>query len=315
MVSGDFHRTLANAFVGEGVSGHVRVSAPGQVTKYLIATNGQDTAKIYTRETHFLDQLQDVPYRVPKFFGASETLGQLQIGDKVIDYDHTITMEHIEDGQFLMQSEVLSPAVPASEQMEVVKSAAQLMADIHRSTPKREPSSFFVLRDMFDETFASDPRSRQRHGLYNAISTKLLNQRATGDEVFCHGDFCFNNMIFDPQSRTFTGVIDFAQSGFGMRETDMRHLNNLPRDLRALFMDEYERVSGVALDLDKMKMVDLISTLKHLVVAENMPYYPNQENEITALEGRLMRRAEEFYIYYPERLFQPPGTDVPKADR
>ncbi len=103
-------------------------------------------------------------------------------------------------------------------------------------------------REVADDDLDDEARTERMQRLYEqAASTRPR----TEDLVFVHGDYCFPNILLDPQTLTLTGFIDWGRSGIADRYQDLALaarsiIRNLSERWVGHFFDAYglERVDS-----------------------------------------------------------------------
>jgi hypothetical protein len=72
------------------------------------------------------------------------------------------------------------------------------------------------------------------------------------------------NMAFDHTTNRLNGVYDFADSGFGPLHQEFIHTNLIARDLTARIVAEYEALTGLALDPQRIHLLSGVLRLSEL---------------------------------------------------
>jgi len=72
------------------------------------------------------------------------------------------------------------------------------------------------------------------------------------------------NMAFDHTSNRLNGVYDFADSGFGPLQQEFIYSNWIAQDLTARIAAEYEVLTGVALDRQRIDLLSGVLRLSEL---------------------------------------------------
>ena len=98
------------------------------------------------------------------------------------------------------------------------------------------------------------------------ITSSLDN--LSGEAVFLHGDMFYRNVCAEGIGMPITGVLDFGQSGFGVKELDFKHSLNEPPEFQKAFQDGYEEVSDEGINVDNIHVIgeylELIDKMRHM---------------------------------------------------
>ncbi|TKT74975.1 aminoglycoside phosphotransferase family protein [Aquamicrobium sp. LC103] len=79
------------------------------------------------------------------------------------------------------------------------------------------------------------------------------------------------NMAFDHEAGRLNGIYDFADSGFGLLHQEFIYTNFIDRDLTARIIDEYERLTGRALDRRRVEVLSGVLRLSELAAYADDP--------------------------------------------
>jgi hypothetical protein len=71
-------------------------------------------------------------------------------------------------------------------------------------------------------------------------------------------------MAFDHTTNRLNGVYDFADSGFGPLHQEFIYTNPIARDLTARIVAEYEALTGLALDPQRIHLLSGVLRLSEL---------------------------------------------------
>lgn len=250
------------AVLGTGLSGTVVDLEGGIVTKMYMPSAFHD-AKIHrNRESHFMRGLDLPTLKTPTFNSQVETSNG---NDPAIP---TLAMEEMK-GDFRSHMEVLE-ANEGDDFVHLGQQTAAVLAELHKAKPERfrMDKQKSVLEMMIDQTEAFDENARDRKGFYTSLRRITKEAEATVKPVFCHGDFNYGNVMFEPETNNINGVIDFAFSGYGMPETDFLHLN--VEKLLPEVIETYEEQTGRRFSEDRLRAVMLVNNMRGLVSTENM---------------------------------------------
>lgn len=72
------------------------------------------------------------------------------------------------------------------------------------------------------------------------------------------------NMAFDHARERLNGIYDFADSGFGPLHQEFTHTSFIARDLTARIVAEYEALTGLALDHERIELMSAVLRLAEL---------------------------------------------------
>ncbi|HEY2792993.1 MAG TPA: APH(3') family aminoglycoside O-phosphotransferase [Micromonosporaceae bacterium] len=95
----------------------------------------------------------------------------------------------------------------------------------------------------------------------------VATRPAVEDPVVCHGDFCLPNVLLDPESLEFVGLIDVARAGVADRHLDvalitrsLSHEANSQFDpaMASRFIERYTHGSGAAITEDQLAFYRLL---------------------------------------------------------
>ena len=93
--------------------------------------------------------------------------------------------------------------------------------------------------------------------LYKEYET--ANARNIKDITFIHGDFSGYNSLVDENHRLI-GVFDWVNCSFGERTIDFHRFYNAPDFLKDI-SKEYENLSGISIDIERIREIRLIDAL------------------------------------------------------
>jgi hypothetical protein len=83
------------------------------------------------------------------------------------------------------------------------------------------------------------------------------------------------NMAFDHAGKHLNGIYDFADSGFGPLHQECVYLDWIARDLTARIISEYEALTGLALDRERIELLSAVLRLSQLAeYAEDAEHAP-----------------------------------------
>jgi hypothetical protein len=102
-----------------------------------------------------------------------------------------------------------------------------------------------------------------------------------GETVYGYFDGHGWNMAFDHETSTLNGVYDFADSGFGARHQDLSYSNWIARDLTRRIIDRYERLTGHAIDRERVMLYSQM--LRFVEFADTAPDAADLPARIAAL--------------------------------
>ncbi len=100
------------------------------------------------------------------------------------------------------------------------------------------------------------------------LVTALIESRPTSeDPVVCHGDFCLPNVLFDPVTLSFAGLVDVGRAGVADRHMDIalitRSIGHEMNDQYApssadRLMQRYAATTGTTIDPDRIAFYRLL---------------------------------------------------------
>ena len=88
---------------------------------------------------------------------------------------------------------------------------------------------------------------------------EIATARKIKDIIFIHGDFSGRNTLINENYR-LTGVFDWVNCSFGERAIDFHRLYNAPDFLKDI-LKEYETITGISLDIERIREIRLMDTL------------------------------------------------------
>lgn len=236
--------------VGEGLWSRVHDLGDGTVLKIVRRHGGLGTGEAkLAREAaalKLLDGLTTQTIRVPRliahgffensYFGSGPALAGWLRGEYL-------------PGQTMEESGLwgLAPAEreKRGEEMGAALAEFHAVATAHAGAPLALGDS---LARSIDEALSriSDPAQRAK---LSRLKEMWLGEKVT--PVFVHGDINLPNML--RQRGGPTGLVDFAEAGYGARESDFRSLDSTGPIRDALYRG-YAAVSGAMPDLNRCRM-------------------------------------------------------------
>jgi kanamycin kinase len=100
------------------------------------------------------------------------------------------------------------------------------------------------------------------------LSDALIEARPqTEDPVVCHGDFCLPNVLLDPETLDFAGLVDVGRAGVADRHMDIALItrslghkmnSQFEPDLTSRFIDRYVARSGATITEDRLAFYRLL---------------------------------------------------------
>ncbi len=114
-----------------------------------------------------------------------------------------------------------------------------------------------------------------------AFTAELARQ--PDDMIYGYFDGHGWNMAFDRATGTLNGVYDFADSGFGARHQDLSYSNWISRDLTLRIIGRYERLTGLAIDRDRVMLYSAM--LRFVEFAEAAPDRDDVADRLAAVES------------------------------
>lgn len=81
------------------------------------------------------------------------------------------------------------------------------------------------------------------------------------------------NMAFDHAAKRLNGIYDFGDSGFGPLHQEFIYTNFIGRDLTARIVAEYEALSGLALDRERIDLLSGVLRLSELAELADDPVH------------------------------------------
>lgn len=91
------------------------------------------------------------------------------------------------------------------------------------------------------------------------------------------------NMAFDKATGVLNGIYDFADSGFGPRHQDLSYSNWISRDLTLRIIDRYQRITGHAIDSDRVMLYSAM--LRFVEFAEAAPDRDDVADRLAAIDS------------------------------
>src|SRR5690606_21802093 len=79
------------------------------------------------------------------------------------------------------------------------------------------------------------------------------------------------NMAFDRAAKRLNGIYDFADSGYGPLQQDFVYSNWISRDLTDRIVGAYERLTGLALDRERIGLLSAVIRLSELAEFSHDP--------------------------------------------
>ncbi|MFT3872879.1 MAG: aminoglycoside 3'-phosphotransferase [Nocardioides sp.] len=185
---------------------------------------------------------------------AKTASGSAQVADLMAERDKVVWLattpipgpvlldwEHAEDTATLVTSAVRgipASAVPEADASQVLP-AARALTELHALPVSDCPfdhrlevtcvaASAAVHRDLVDSAdFDAERQGRQpRELLAELLVAKEQMARLEADDlVVCHGDACLPNILLDPQTLRWTGLVDLARLGRADRYLDLALLH------------------------------------------------------------------------------------------
>lgn len=114
-----------------------------------------------------------------------------------------------------------------------------------------------------------------------AFTAELARQ--PGETVYGYFDGHGWNMAFDKATGVLNGVYDFADSGFGARHQDLSYSNWIARDLTLRIVGRYERMTGLAIDRERVMLYSQM--LRFVEFAEAAPDRDDVADRLAAIEA------------------------------
>jgi len=95
------------------------------------------------------------------------------------------------------------------------------------------------------------------------------------------------NMAFDHTANRLNGIYDFGDSGFGPLHQEFIYTNFIARDLTARIVAEYEALTGLALDRDRVDLLSGVLRLSELAeYADDAVHAPAMIRTVAAWAAR-----------------------------
>ena len=286
-ISQEYNLEYGGTFIAEGRSGAVFQSSEEHVAKYFLDHPYHDPVLRAAREAHYLQKLQGADFQVPDFVSSTIRDGYVSVNDEVSKKFKAVIVSGFIKPENLLTIWDAGSWSP-QEQQDAYKSVAKLIAKIHQSVPQKPAHDCFILKNTFEEVYDIDPYASLRTAFYNTLSQRIAGIENQSNTVFCHGDLCVNNLIFK-EGEGFTGAIDFELSGYSVLEVDFRHFIGFQNSHKKLLEQAYTEQTGHVLNEECMNMVDLMFSLKYLMICTHMASYEDQESEYNALQDRVRR--------------------------
>ena len=152
---------------------------------------------------------------------------------------------------------------------------AQLYAELHALPLKRmhelgavSADPWMAPEDIIEKAALRLPRELLRF-LDRTINAYVDLVFDDGEVIFGYFDGHGWNMAFDHETGTLNGVFDFAVAGFGPRHRDLSYSNWISPDLTLRIIAAYERLTGHAIDRDRVMLYT--STLRLMELAAEFP--------------------------------------------
>ncbi|WP_206486223.1 phosphotransferase [Thalassotalea sp. G2M2-11] len=139
------------------------------------------------------------------------------------------------DGELLAQTSITEQAK--------IDIAVKLLNRCHQIPLNGEISSLTV-DEIIERQLVEAPLQAKQRAVLNTISQQITQFQEQGEQVLCHGDMNFSNIIIDHQQTPW--LIDFECAFLGFREFDLAMLiaiNQLPVEIMAV-SKSYQSISG-----------------------------------------------------------------------
>ena len=120
----------------------------------------------------------------------------------------------------------------------------------------------------------------------DAFTAELARQH--GEMIYGYFDGHGWNMAFDKATGVLNGVYDFADSGFGPRHQDLSYSNWISRDLTGRIIDRYERMTGMAIERERLMLYSQM--LRFVEFAEAAPDRDDVADRLAAIESWFAER-------------------------
>lgn len=161
-----------------------------------------------------------------------------------------------------LEGRLLGRAIPSTPdaRQRLGETLGAALADFHAdatpiATAKNLPPKDPVLRSI-GELRAALPKPEDK-----ALCDQLKDRwtaLSTGHHVFLHGDVNLSNLLVADDGKF--GLIDFAESGFGLPHAEFRHFEERPEIRDALFMG-YQAASGAPIDHEIYYLAATVNSL------------------------------------------------------
>jgi aminoglycoside phosphotransferase (APT) family kinase protein len=242
--------------LGEGLSGRVIDLEDGIVAKQYHQSATHDALEHAKREYHYLCELNRLEFSSPTPVFLNNGPDELSLGMQKARGDFR------EDIIDLIQDE--DTCAP------IASSLAETLAELHQKRPVSYAAGFgreCPLSINIREVEAFDPHEPRRRKFYNAIKQALAYHSEKAELVFCHGDINGGNVFFKPQTCEVKGLVDFAYSGYGIPEIDLRNIV-LFKGFSEVFKSKYQNLTGYCFSEDRERLVELVRAVKRLTLTE-----------------------------------------------
>lgn len=150
----------------------------------------------------------------------------------------------------------------------------RLLADQHMNVPTAELTGWLPAMPNWPraEDLPNLPRVVEDRALLARIDEALVQReaivRAPGARVLTHSDLGFHNIAFDPATLEVVGVFDYDGATFADRHFDFKNMSLHCADgsepLLEAAATTYEKLSGSAIDRDRVRLLNAIEAIGFL---------------------------------------------------